>query len=93
MISSTKVQPAHRQRQAIIYLRQSSPRQVIENRESAINQKALRGRLLDLGWRPEQIVLIEDDQGCSGRQAAGREGFGAAGGRREPSEDRHRDGL
>jgi DNA invertase Pin-like site-specific DNA recombinase len=57
------------------YLRQSSPKQVLKNRESAINQRALRGRLLELGWRKDQIVLLDDDQARSARQVAGREGF------------------
>lgn len=75
MNGSTKVQPNHRQRQAVVYLRQSTPKQVLKNCESAVNQRALRGRLLDLGWRKDQIVLIDEDQGQSGKQTAGREGF------------------
>jgi DNA invertase Pin-like site-specific DNA recombinase len=75
MNGSSKILPAHRQRQAVVYLRQSSPKQVLKNRESAINQRALRGRLLELGWRKDQVVLIDDDQARSARQVAGREGF------------------
>ncbi|MCC7424361.1 MAG: recombinase family protein [Planctomycetaceae bacterium] len=75
MNGSIKVQVTHLERQAFVYLRQSSPRQVLKNRESAINQRALRDRLLELGWKKSQIVLIEDDQGRSGAVAAGREGF------------------
>ena len=75
MNGSAKIQPAHLQRQAIVYLRQSSTKQVEHNKESALNQKALRERLLELGWKPEQILLIDEDQGCSAKQAAGREGF------------------
>ena len=71
MNGSTKIQPTHRQRQAVIYLRQSTPKQVLKNRESALNQRALRGRLLDLGWCKDQIVLIDEDQARSARQAAG----------------------
>ena len=58
-----------------MYLRQSTPRQVLKNRESAINQRNLRDRLHGLGWRKDQILLIDDDQGQSGKQAIGREGF------------------
>src|SRR5262249_24501938 len=47
----------------------------LRNCESAINQRALRGRLLELGWRKDQIVLIDEDQARSARQVAGREGF------------------
>src|SRR5512135_978113 len=75
MNGSTKILPTHRQRQAVVYLRQSTPKQVLKNCESAINQRALRGRLLELGWRKDQIVLIDDDQARSARQVAGREGF------------------
>ena len=75
MNGSTKIQPSHKQRQAVVYLRQSTPKQVVKNCESAVNQRALRGRLLDLGWRKDQIVLIDEDQGQSGKQTAGREGF------------------
>jgi DNA invertase Pin-like site-specific DNA recombinase len=75
MNSSTKIFPTHLQRQAVVYLRQSSPKQVLKNCESAINQRALRGRLLELGWRKDQIVLIDEDQARSARQVAGRDGF------------------
>src|SRR5215469_5560669 len=75
MNGSTKILPTHRQRQAVVYLRQSSPKQVLKNCESAINQRALRGRLLELGWRKDQVVLIDDDQARSARQVAGRDGF------------------
>jgi len=75
MNGSTKIQPSHRQRQGVVYLRQSSPKQVLKNCESAINQRSLRSRLLELGWRKDQIVLIDDDQGQSGKHAEGREGF------------------
>jgi DNA invertase Pin-like site-specific DNA recombinase len=75
MNGSAKILPTHRQRQGVVYLRQSSPKQVLKNSESALNQRALRGRLRELGWPGDQIVLIDDDQGQSGKQAAGREGF------------------
>jgi DNA invertase Pin-like site-specific DNA recombinase len=75
MNGSVKVQEAHLVRQAVVYLRQSSARQVEKNRESAINQRALQGRLLELGWKKSQITVIDDDQGRSGSESAGREGF------------------
>lgn len=75
MNGSAKIQPSHLQRQGVVYLRQSTAKQVLENRESTLNQKALRGRLLELGWKKEQVVLIDEDQGLSGKQAAGRQGF------------------
>src|SRR5512144_1751370 len=75
MNGSAKIQGAHRRRQAVVYLRQSSPKQVLRNRESARSQRALRDRLLELGWPKDQIRLIDEDQGRSGKQVAGREGF------------------
>lgn len=70
-----KVQQRHLDRGAYLYIRQSSMRQVMENAESAKRQYALRGRAVALGWRDEQIVVIDNDQGESGASAAWREGF------------------
>ena len=75
MKESLKVQPHHLERGAYLYVRQSSMRQVIENVESAKRQYALRGRAIALGWRDEQIIVVDNDQGESGASAAWREGF------------------
>jgi DNA invertase Pin-like site-specific DNA recombinase len=75
MNESLKVQPHHLERNAYLYIRQSSMRQVLENVESTKRQYALRGRANALGWRDEQIVIIDNDQGESGASAAWREGF------------------
>lgn len=75
MNESLKVQPHHLQRGAYLYIRQSSMRQVIENVESTKRQYALRGRAVALGWRDDQIIVIDQDQGESGASAAWREGF------------------
>lgn len=75
MKESLKVQPHHLERSAYLYIRQSSMRQVLENVESAKRQYALRGRAIALGWRDEQIIVIDNDQGESGASAAWREGF------------------
>jgi DNA invertase Pin-like site-specific DNA recombinase len=75
MIASPKIQATHLGRQAVVYLRQSSPKQVIQNRESASNQLALAEQLHELGWREQQITVIDEDQGISGAYASGREGF------------------
>src|SRR6185312_8667884 len=75
MNESTKVQPRHLERGAYLYVRQSSMRQVIENVESAKRQYALRGRAIALGWRDDQITVIDSDQGESGASASWREGF------------------
>ena len=75
MNGSSKILPTHLNRQAVVYLRQSDPKQVRQNRESALNQRALQERLRELGWKKEQISVIDGDQGLSGKHSAGREGF------------------
>lgn len=75
MNGSIKILPTHLKRRAVVYLRQSDPKQVRENRESAINQRALTERLRELSWKPEQIVVVDGDQGISAKHAEGREGF------------------
>jgi DNA invertase Pin-like site-specific DNA recombinase len=75
MNESRKVQPHHLERNAYLYVRQSSMRQVVENVESTKRQYALRSRATALGWREDQIKVIDHDQGESGASAAWREGF------------------
>jgi hypothetical protein len=75
MNESLKVQPHHLQRSAYLYIRQSSMRQVMENVESTKRQYALRNRAAALGWRDDQIIVIDNDQGESDASAAWREGF------------------
>lgn len=70
-----KVTAQHLQRQAYLYIRQSSLRQVLENTESTVRQYALRDRAVALGWVREQIVVVDGDQGQSGASAADRAGF------------------
>ena len=73
--SHHKVRTAHLQRDAYLYVRQSSMRQVLENTESTKRQYQLRERALSLGWISEQIRVVDCDQGCSGASDAGRDGF------------------
>jgi DNA invertase Pin-like site-specific DNA recombinase len=75
MNAHLKIRPDHLQRGAYLYIRQSSMRQVVENAEGARRQYGLRGRAVALGWRDEQIIVIDSDQGESGASAAWREGF------------------
>ena len=75
MNESRKVQPHHLTRDAYLYIRQSSMKQVIENVESTKRQYALRARATALGWDEERVVVIDSDQGESGASAAWREGF------------------
>lgn len=73
--SNHKVRTVHLQRDAYLYVRQSSMRQVMENTESTKRQYQLRERAFALGWISEQIRVIDCDQGCSGASDAGRDGF------------------
>jgi DNA invertase Pin-like site-specific DNA recombinase len=72
---SQKVQAQHLRRNAYLYVRQSSLRQVMTNTESTERQYALRQRAVALGWSQEQIVVVDTDQAQSGATAADREGF------------------
>ncbi len=69
------VTPEHLQLKAMLYLRQSTPRQVAQNTESARRQYGLRERLLALGFPEAQIEVIDNDQGHSGASTAGRAGY------------------
>jgi len=73
--AAAKVTAAHLSRQALLYIRQSSLKQVIHNTESAVRQYDLRGRAIALGWDASQVTVIDIDQGQSGASAADREGF------------------
>lgn len=70
-----KVTAEHLRRDAFLYIRQSSLRQVLENTESTKRQYALRNRAVALGWPIERIHVIDSDQGLSGSSTQGRNGF------------------
>ena len=70
-----KVQPWHRDRLAVVYIRQSTPQQVLDHQESTRLQYGLVARARDLGWAAERIVVIDDDLGKSGSSTTGRTGF------------------
>lgn len=70
-----KIQPHHLDRLAVVYVRQSTPKQVLDNRESTDRQYQLAARATALGWRPDRVLVIDDDLGLSGRTAADRAGF------------------
>src|SRR5438477_355685 len=74
-MTATKIQSSHCGRIAFVYVRQSTPLQVIENRESTERQYRLRDRAIELGWPPTQVEVIDEDQGRSGSTAAHRTGF------------------
>jgi DNA invertase Pin-like site-specific DNA recombinase len=72
---SRKISAEHLRRDAYLYVRQSTPRQVFENIESTKRQYALRDRAIALGWPIERIHVIDSDLGQSGSSARDRDGF------------------
>jgi len=73
--SSLKVTASHLKRDAYLYIRQSTVRQLFENTESTKRQYALRQRAVALGWPLERVNIIDSDQGQSGASASDRAGF------------------
>lgn len=70
-----KVTANHLKRNAYLYVRQSTLRQVVEHTESTQRQYALRQRAVALGWSTEQVIVLDSDLGQSGASAVDREGF------------------
>ncbi|WP_316768488.1 recombinase family protein [Streptomyces sasae] len=70
-----KIRGTHLDRQAVIYLRQSTLVQVRENTESTLRQYALADEAIRLGWARTDVIVIDADLGASGRFGADREGF------------------
>jgi DNA invertase Pin-like site-specific DNA recombinase len=75
LLRSHKIKPWHLDRQAVVYVRQSTPQQVVDHRESTARQYGLTDRAAELGWMPEATLVIDDDLGRSGESAEGRPGF------------------
>jgi DNA invertase Pin-like site-specific DNA recombinase len=75
MNTCEQVRPSHLQRQAVIYVRQSSPHQVMTHHESRQLQYALRERAIELGWHEKDIRIVDCDLGLSASSAKGRHGF------------------
>jgi DNA invertase Pin-like site-specific DNA recombinase len=88
-----KVAPQHLERDAYLYIRQSTPRQVLENIESTQRQYALRDRAVALGWPLERIHILDCDLGKSGSQSAGRDGFQKLVGEVAPQQSGPGDGV
>ena len=63
MTDLSKIKPAHTLRGAFVYVRQSSAAQVEHNRESTERQYALVDRAIELGWRREQVSVVDEDLG------------------------------
>ena len=74
-IPSSKVQPHHRDRIAIVYIRQSTLQQVQHHSESTKLQYALADKVQKMGWSKNQLLIIDEDLGRSGATAQGRPGF------------------
>ena len=72
---SELIKPTHLARKAVVYIRQSTPHQVVSNQESLRLQYALRQRARELGWHEADIDVIDADLGLSGASAAQRSGF------------------
>ena len=70
-----KVSADHLKRDAYLYVRQSSLRQVVENTESTKRQYALKQRAVALGWPQNRVIVIDSDLGQSGASTVDREGF------------------
>jgi DNA invertase Pin-like site-specific DNA recombinase len=75
VLCSPKVHPWHLDRLAVVYVRQSSVQQVLENRESTERQYALVDRAVACGWPRDRVLVIDEDQGKSGSTSEGRLGF------------------
>ena len=75
MNDTGKVKLSHTRRAAFVYIRQSSPQQVENNRESTARQYALVERACELGWPREQVLVIDEDLGLSGSGSVERSGF------------------
>jgi DNA invertase Pin-like site-specific DNA recombinase len=70
-----KVQPWHRDRLAVVYVRQSTAQQVLDHQESTRLQYGLTTRAVELGWAEARVLVIDDDLGKSGTSTEGRVGF------------------
>jgi DNA invertase Pin-like site-specific DNA recombinase len=74
-LRSPKLRAWHLDRSAFVYVRQSTPQQVIDHQESTARQYALADRAITLGWTADRITTIDDDLGKSGQSIEGRPGF------------------
>jgi DNA invertase Pin-like site-specific DNA recombinase len=75
MTDASKITAQHLRRCAFVYVRQSSAAQVAYNRESTDRQYQLVERAIALGWRRDQVNLVDEDLGLSGSGLAQRSGF------------------
>ena len=69
---SSKIRDRQWDRLAVVYVRQSSPYQVLENRESRERQYALAKVAQQFGWPADRVLVIDEDQGLSGKCSENR---------------------
>ncbi len=72
---AAKVRDHHLDRKAIVYIRQSSPQQLAEHKESTARQYALADVAVALGWPRDRVEIVDADQGRTGQTVEGRLGF------------------
>ena len=70
-----KITASHRERRAVVYMRQSSMKQVLDNKKPTARQYALRERAIQLGWLASRVDVIDSDLGHSGSTTEGRIGY------------------
>src|SRR4051812_45435061 len=75
MSEQAKITAGHRQRRAVVYVRQSTPGQVERSIESSARQYALAERAVELGWPAKSVVVVDEDTGHSAARAGSRIGF------------------
>lgn len=75
MNKSELITTQHLARKAIIYIRQSTLHQVLSNQESLQLQYALKDKALKLGWRADDVEIVDCDLGITGASTQHREGF------------------
>jgi DNA invertase Pin-like site-specific DNA recombinase len=74
-LRSPKRRPWHLSRVAVVSVRQSTPQQVADHKESTARQYALADRAVALGWARDRVTITDDDLGKSGQSIEGRPGF------------------
>ena len=75
MADLSKITASHLRRSVFVYVRQSTAAQLERNQESTDRQYALATRAVELGWRRDQVVVVDEDLGISGAGLAPRSGF------------------
>ena len=74
-LESPKIHNQHLERLVLVYVRQSDPQQVFNNRESRKRQYELADRAVALGWPRDRVVIVDDDTGTTAKSADHRGGF------------------